>query len=48
MTDILEIFNYIFTAIFAIEMLLKLLGHGLYGYIKDPYNLFDGSIVIIR
>ena len=48
MTKALEILNYIFTAIFGLEMLLKLLGLGPYGYIKDPFNLFDGFIVIMR
>lgn len=48
MTDVLEILNYIFTAIFALEMLIKLVALGLYGYIKDAFNLFDGTIVIIR
>ena len=48
MDEVLEIFNYIFTAIFALEMLLKLVGMGPYGYIKDPFNLFDGFIVIMR
>lgn len=48
MDKVLEILNYIFTAIFALEMLLKLVGMGPYGYIKDPFNLFDGFIVIMR
>ena len=48
MTEVLEILNYIFTAIFGIEMVLKLIGMGPYGYIKDPFNLFDGFIVIMR
>lgn len=47
MTEVLEILNYIFTAIFGLEMFLKLLGLGPYGYIKDPFNLFDGFIVIM-
>ena len=44
----LETLNYIFTAVFAFEMLLKLMGLGPYGYIKDGFNLFDGFIVIMR
>ena len=48
MTDALEIMNYIFTAVFGIEMILKLIGLGPYGYIKDVLNIFDGSIVIMR
>jgi voltage-dependent calcium channel T type alpha-1G len=48
MTDTLEIFNIIFTSIFALEMLGKIIAFGPYGYIKDAYNLFDGIIVIVR
>ena len=48
MTDVLEIFNIIFTSIFALEMLGKILAFGPYGYIRDAYNLFDGVIVIVR
>eukprot|EP00794_Sanderia_malayensis_P008795 gene8795-9735_t len=47
LTEALNIFNYIFTAIFAIEFLLKLYSYGLYGYLKDSFNLFDGTIVIV-
>ena len=48
MTGVLEIFNIIFTSIFALEMLGKILAFGPYGYIKDAYNLFDGVIVVVR
>ena len=48
MTDVLEIFNILFTVIFTLEMLAKIIAFGPYGYIKDPYNLFDGVIVIVR
>lgn len=37
-----------FTSLFALEMLLKLLVYGPFGYIKNPYNIFDGVIVVIR
>lgn len=33
---------------FALEMLLKLLAFGPLGYIRNPYNIFDGIIVVIR
>lgn len=42
-----EISNIIFTAIFGVEMLLKLLADGFYDYIQSGFNVFDGSIVII-
>lgn len=29
-------------------MLLKVLVYGPFGYIKNPYNIFDGIIVVIR
>ena len=48
MTEVLEILNITFTSIFALEMLAKIIAFGPYGYIKDPYNLFDGVIVIVR
>lgn len=38
----------VFTSLFSLEMLLKLLALGLFGYIKNPYNGFDSVIVIIR
>lgn len=37
-----------FTSVFALEMLLKLLACGPLGYIRNPYNIFDGIIVVIR
>ncbi|XP_072568642.1 voltage-dependent T-type calcium channel subunit alpha-1H isoform X3 [Paramormyrops kingsleyae] len=47
LTDVLEISNIVFTSMFALEMLLKLLAFGLFGYIRNPYNIFDGIIVVI-
>ncbi|KAJ8001332.1 hypothetical protein DPEC_G00168440 [Dallia pectoralis] len=47
LTDVLEISNLVFTSMFVLEMLLKLLAFGLFGYIKNPYNSFDSVIVII-
>lgn len=38
----------VFTSLFGLEMLLKLLALGLFGYIKNAYNGFDSVIVIIR
>lgn len=48
LTDVLEISNMVFTSLFSLEMLLKLLALGLFGYLKNPYNGFDSIIVIIR
>uniref|UniRef100_A0A8C2KNX8 Voltage-dependent T-type calcium channel subunit alpha n=1 Tax=Cyprinus carpio TaxID=7962 RepID=A0A8C2KNX8_CYPCA len=47
LTDVLEISNIVFTSLFALEMLLKLSACGLFDYISNLYNIFDGIIVII-
>uniref|UniRef100_A0A8C3YV15 Voltage-dependent T-type calcium channel subunit alpha-1H n=1 Tax=Catagonus wagneri TaxID=51154 RepID=A0A8C3YV15_9CETA len=47
LTNALEISNIVFTSVFALEMLLKLLACGPLGYIRNPYNIFDGIIVVI-
>nr|XP_017214025.2 voltage-dependent T-type calcium channel subunit alpha-1G isoform X7 [Danio rerio] len=47
LTNALEISNIVFTSLFVLEMLLKLLVYGPFGYIKNPYNIFDGIIVVI-
>ena len=43
----LDTSNIIFTILFIIEMIIKLLGLGLKGYVRDKFNLFDGFIVIV-
>ena len=48
MTRVLENINLFFAALFGVEMLLKVFGHGLYGYIQDGFNVFDGFIVLLR
>ncbi|KAI4822072.1 hypothetical protein KUCAC02_007636, partial [Chaenocephalus aceratus] len=47
LTDVLEISNIVFTSMFVLEMGFMLLAFGLFGYIKNPYNIFDSVIVII-
>ena len=42
-----EYANYGFTCIFAIEMVIKILGFGIIGYIRDKANIFDWLIVVI-
>ena len=39
--------NEALTAFFAVEMLLKIRGMGINGYMNDAFNTFDGFIVII-
>ncbi|KAK3601868.1 hypothetical protein CHS0354_041799 [Potamilus streckersoni] len=47
LTRALETSNIIFSILFAVEMLMKLLAFGLLGYIKNGFNVFDGFIVIL-
>ena len=39
--------NDIFTYCFLAEMVIKLLGLGVKEYVKDSFNLFDASIVVL-
>lgn len=48
LTHLVETSNIIFSAIFAVEMLLKITADGLFGYISNGFNVFDGIIVILR
>jgi len=43
-----EISNIVFSAIFAVEMLLKVTAEGPFGYISNGFNVFDGIVVILR
>jgi len=43
----LEALNFLFTLFFTIEMIIKLIGLGIRGYISDNWNIFDGLIVIV-
>uniref|UniRef100_A0AC35G2Z4 Ion transport domain-containing protein n=1 Tax=Panagrolaimus sp. PS1159 TaxID=55785 RepID=A0AC35G2Z4_9BILA len=47
LTSILEYSNYFFTALFTFEMALKVIADGLFGYLSDGFNLFDGGIVVL-
>ncbi|KAL1415697.1 hypothetical protein MTO96_029022 [Rhipicephalus appendiculatus] len=47
LTSAVEISNLIFTGIFGLEMLLKILAEGFLSYISSGFNLFDGVIVIL-
>lgn len=48
LTNVLEICNIVFTSMFSLEMILKLTAFGSFDYLRNPYNVFDGIIVIIR
>jgi len=43
----LETINMVFTLLFLAEMIVKLLGLGLVGYIMDTFNIFDAILVAI-
>ncbi|XP_050521806.1 voltage-dependent T-type calcium channel subunit alpha-1G-like isoform X2 [Daktulosphaira vitifoliae] len=47
LTVIVEYSNIVFSAIFAAEMLLKIIAEGPCGYISNGFNVFDGIIVIL-
>jgi hypothetical protein len=47
LTNALEYSNLVFTSLFAIEMILKIIADGCLKYIKNAYNLFDGAIVLM-
>jgi len=42
----IALLNYIFTFIFILEMVMKLGGFGPIVYCRDPFNIFDGILVI--
>lgn len=48
LTAIVEMSNVVFSALFAVEMLLKILAEGPFKYIANGFNVFDGIIVILR
>lgn len=48
LTVIVETSNVVFSAVFAVEMVLKIIAEGPFGYISNGFNVFDGVIVILR
>ncbi|XP_075158330.1 ca[2+]-channel protein alpha[[1]] subunit T [Haematobia irritans] len=47
LTVIVETSNIVFSVIFAVEMLLKVIAEGPFRYIANGFNVFDGVIVIL-
>ena len=45
--DLLDVVNYVLTAVFAIEMVLKHIAYGARVYWRDYVNVFDGTIVVV-
>ncbi|CAG9774112.1 unnamed protein product [Ceutorhynchus assimilis] len=48
LTHCVEVTNVIFSAVFGVEMILKVIAEGPFGYISNGFNVFDGVIVILR
>lgn len=48
LTAIVETSNIVFSIIFAVEMVLKVIAEGPFGYVANGFNVFDGVIVILR
>lgn len=48
LTAIVETSNIVFSGVFAVEMLLKVIAEGPFRYIANGFNVFDGVIVILR
>ena len=42
----LDIVYIVFTGIFGVEMLVRLFGIGVRGYVRDGFNLIDGAVTI--
>jgi hypothetical protein len=47
LTLVVEYSNIFFTLLFLVEMILKILAYGPFGYLKNAFNLFDGIIVLL-
>lgn len=48
LTVIVETSNVVFSVIFALEMMLKVVAEGPFRYVANGFNVFDGVIVILR
>lgn len=48
LTLTVEFSNIVFSAVFAVEMLLKVIAEGPLNYVANGFNVFDGVIVILR
>jgi hypothetical protein len=47
MEAVLWNFNVVLTALFTLEVLIKLLGNGFWLFIQDGFNVFDFLIVAV-
>jgi len=46
MIKVFSYLNYFFTAMFACEAFLKIVGMGLWNFARDKFNIFDAIVVI--
>ena len=42
-----DVLNTIFTVIFTVEVVLKIIGLGVSAFVADKFNLFDSAIVLV-
>lgn len=45
--EVFYICNIVFTIIFSVEVLIKMLAFSLRGFIRDKFNIFDALVVIV-
>ena len=45
--EVLGLLNFYFTIVFSVEMMLKIVGLGIRGYVREKMNVFEGVIVVI-
>ena len=43
----MSVLDYIWDAIFLLEMIIKLVAFGIKIYLRDKWNILDGAIVIV-
>ena len=46
-SNVFAVFNLIFTVIFTVELIPKIIGLGVKEFVSDPFNKFDAVIVIV-
>ena len=47
LTQTQDIANIVFTVLFALEMILSMIGLGIKGYFSQGFNIFDATIVFV-
>jgi hypothetical protein len=44
--EIFAFFNFCFTVIFTIEVIIKIIGFSIRGFVRDKFNIFDALVVV--